>query len=495
MRWLAIAALGSTVATGGCRAGGVPEAWIGARAAVVQCVTAGPHRMAPMLAGWPIPGPPAGFFAGAMEPTALDALGFERDAVVCAMLEPPAPEELGSMAERLEALVQTRAEASRAAMLAGGACTCDAADALGLRSLLRTCLESPTVARCDEESLQAPVAAAMAPLVAALGETPRPLLHWRLVGRTDRPGWFAREHAALLPRYEHGSVVFVPGQPVPRRHNHELVRRLLATDDVAAVVVQHSGRALVVFRESGRWLVIDRFEYPAVDPANVPMFALWDNARVEEALRRLEPPTETRKLELSPKDGNLIEIDRAGLVAIDALLTLVAPLGADALPATSTSPEPKIDRITLQAPFGHEGQVLRAKLRLGAEGRSWAAALPDARLTPTLDELGLPDVPPEGAEDDGPSLVLRGTALERQLFGGIEGWAWMWKRIEMEHPGSVSGRTTAWNYKVPQTDFGDVFPGPLPLAELRGRLAARPYRLQGSLDARREVVELELAPR
>lgn len=495
MRRLAIAALGCSAAASACRAGGGPEPWIGERAAVVQCVTAGPHRMPPMLTGWPTPAPPAGLYARAMDPAALDELGFGRDEVVCAVLEPPASEVLATLEAQLEALVRTRADASRSAMLAGGACTCDAADALGLRSLLRVCLETPTVARCEQENMQGPVGAALAPLIEALGQTARPLLHWRLVGRTDSPGWFARQHTKLLSRYENGSTVYVSGQAIPRRHNHELVRRLLAMDDVTAVAVQNSGQALVVFRELGGRLVIDRFEYPAFDRANVPMLALWDNARVDETLRLLAPPTATRKLELPPDRGNLVEVDRAGLSAIDALLTAVAPLGMGVTPPADTSPEPKVERVTLQAPFGHDGRVLRARVRLSPAGRTWAATLTDTRLSPTLEELGLPDVTPVASDDEATSLVYAGTPLQSQLFHGLENFAWVFKRIEMEHPGTVSGVATQWRYKLPQTDLAEVFPGPLPFPGMRAQLATRPYGLEGSFDATREVLQLELAPR
>lgn len=467
---------------------GVPSAWIAERAAVVQCTTAGPHRMPPIMGGLPAPAIPAGLYARSMDPEALDGLGFARDQVVCAVLESPAEEVLAEMGAGIEDLVQTRANASRAAMQAGGKCTCDAADALGLRALIRSCLESPTEARCDRQQYRGPVGDALAPMLEALASTPRPLVHWRLVGVTDRPGWFVRQSTTLLPRYEGGSTVYVPGQAVPRRNNHAWVKRLLETEDVTAVVVQDAGRAVVVLREVGRWLVLDHLAYPPLDPANVPMLALWDNARLNEIEAWLERPQATRALGFSPKQGNLIEVDRGHLGALDALWNATGPLrsGDTEEPAGRT---PKIDRVTLQAPFGRDGQALRAQVELSATGRAWAGALSKSRVSPTLEELALPLEPP-GREED-----VEWSNVDTPLFDALEDWAWIFKRVELDHPGTIGGTGVHWKYVLPQSDLSDLFGPDGPWSGVRQQLAERPYRLEATVEDDGERLSMELVPR
>lgn len=444
--------------------------------------------MPPLLTRLPGPTVPAGMLARAMDPDALIGLGFGRDAVACAMLVPPDERVLERLPAEVEALMQIRVDASRAAMQAAGRCTCDAAEVLGMRALIRSCLERATEARCDREADASEVSEALAPLQQALAETPRPLVHWRLVGRTDRPGSFARDSAALVARYEGGSTVFVAGQAVPRRHNHAWVKHLLGLPDVTAVVVQDAGRATMVVREVGRLLVIDHLAYPPTEPANVPMLALWDNARLDEAATLLARPTEARSLGFSPAEGNLVEVDGPGLAAVDRAIDAAGPLRGpidEEIEVLATTG--KIDRVTLQAPFGREGQELRARVRLSASGQAWAAGLGGVRMSPTLDELGLSLEPP--AEDDDAAAVA-GPWLR-----ALEPWAWAWKRIEMEHPGTIGGTAQAWDYAVPTSDLSDVFGIDAGWPSLREAIGARPYRLQVTLDRDRETLTAELRPR
>jgi len=482
----------------GCGPDRGPAHFIGERSAVVQCTRSGPHAMPPVWAGLPVPAPPSGLYAGSMDAISLDDLGFERDAVVCAMLSAPPAEAVENLGANIEALSRTRAEAGRLAMQAAGRCTCDTAGALGLRALIRTCMDTPTLGQCDRQAHAGAVADALRPLQTQLAQTPPPLLHWRVAGRSDRPGWFADHLGALLPKYEGGSKVFLRGQGVPRRHNHELLRRLLESEGVVAVVRQGAGQAVVVVRELGRWLVIDRFAYPEIDGKNVAMLAHWDNAQADAIVRLLAAPEPLRALALAPGEGSLVEIDRGLLQTVDRLIEAVGPLAPGRAEVPAPTLESKVDRITVQAPFGRDGRELTILLALSGAGQRWADGVTGDRLTPTLEELALlPEAPAPGEPQVGrpPGFLLRGTPALTQGFEGIEHAGWIFKRIDMEFPGTVGGVGTEWAFALPQSDLSGVFGKDLAFEGLRGEFVKRPYRMTATFEDDRKRMRFALTPK
>jgi hypothetical protein len=481
----------------GCGPGKVPDAWIAERAAVVHCTGAGPLRMPPVMLDLPVPRAPSGLFARGLDPLALDALGFERDTTACAVLEAPRPEAIAASREAFDELIAAQTRFSVDAGQVAGWCTCETAEALGLRGLLLICHNKPTRPECDPERWTHAFETVAQPVIDALSRTPVPLVHWRLVGRTDRPGWFVDHFRELLGRHPGGSTVYVPGAPIPRRNNAQLVTRLFEEDGVVAVVRQDNGRALLVVRELGKQLVFDHFAYPAVDGVHKPWLELLDSARVGDYVAALAKPETRRKLALDPEDGNLVEVDRPLLEALDAWIDVGAVLaGTPGAEATEPDAPLLVDRVTLQAPFGADGTRLVGEVRLSEAGVLWAQALSPARLSPGLDELNLPDAAPAIADQPGPlPYLLQGTSTHTVLFFGLHGLAEAMPRVEMEHPGAIRGDEVRWRFELPASDLAEVFPGSTVLSRLREVLARQPHALELQFDAAREVIRLDLQPR
>lgn len=486
------------LAIAGCSAK-VPEAWISERAAVIRCTSAGKERMPPVLVDQWGPSVPTGLYARAMDPLALSELGFQRDALACATFEAPTEAEIEDVRTSVAALSETYEDASREAIRAAGRCTCDTAEGLGLRDLIASCSERSTREDCEAGYREAELRTALAPLLAALEQTRLPLLHWRLAGETDREGWFLENLSELLSRHEGGSTVYRVGEAVPARGNFELIRGLLEEDDVVAVVRQDAGTALLVVREKGDMLVLDHFSYPAVSNRNRPLLAFLDNANLSEYVDRLKAPSSTRKPDLDPTRGNLVEVDRALLEEVDRMIAFGLPLaGATYDPSAEKreGPDPMIDRVTVLAPFGNDGEVLVARLKLSGAGTQWAQTLTDAISTPTLEELSLSGEGPSfvaGAPIEVP-FVLRGTTTESFLFLGLHRFADWMARVEMNHPSTIQGNSVEWSFELPTADLALGRPD-APLPRLREQLAGSPYRAEAHFEPARDVMRVELRPR
>jgi hypothetical protein len=477
-----------------------PREWIDERAAVVHCTSAGRDRMPPVLVDLPVPYPPSGMFAREMDPMALGDLGFQRDTVACAMLHAPDPDTAERNAEAVATLVETHDEVSAAAASVGTRCTCEIADSLGLEALVLACARRETQARCDVERFQAPMRDALQPMVDALAATPPPLVHWRLVGKTDRPGWLADHEADVVARHSGGSQFYVRGQAVPARRNFELIRGLLEVEGVTIVVRQDGGRSLLVVRELGSQLVLDHFTHPAIQPERSPLLAAFDNAHVEHYVSLLAKPGATRKLVHDPRDGNLVELDRRLLEAFDDSLLGAAPLGGGYPEAQQTREQPEVfvDHVAIQAPFGKEGQVLHVRARLTEDGHDWANLLPPDLLGPTLDELALENaapvfVPPPGAV--ALPFVLRGTPTEALLFHGVHRVPELMRQVEISHPSTVQGKADAWQFVMPTDDLGAIVGADAPAKGLRTALSERPHTIEVGFDAAREHLDVEIEPR
>jgi hypothetical protein len=485
---------------GACGPDRGPRDWIDERAAVVHCTSAGRDRMPPVLVELPVPYPPSGMFAREMDPMALDDIGFRRDTVACAMLLTPQPSEVTFRTEAVAELVRRHDEASSAATSVATRCTCEVADSIGLRELVLACARRETQERCEVERFADDMQAALAPMVEVVRATPPPLVHWRLVGRTDRPGWFGEHEAEIVARHEGGSTFYLRGQAVPARRNFELIRTLLDVEGVTAVVRQDAGRSLLVVRELGSDLVLDHFSHITVQPERMPLMSALDNAHPDHYIALLDKPSATRSLVFGPEDGNLVELDRRLLEEFDESLLAAAPLGGgyEVARETREEPTPFVDHIAIQAPFGKEGQVLRMKARLSVEGRDWANVLSDDRLSPTLDELGIDENaivfdPPRG----GATLpfVLRGTPTNALLVHGLHRVPEFMRQVEMSHPNTVQGKASAWEFRMPTDDLAAIAGVDAPATGLRGSFVERSYVIEARFDATREHLEVEVYPR
>lgn len=482
-----IGAVAAASMVAGCGPDAGPADWIDARAAVVHCTSSGRDRMPPVLLDLPVPAPPTGLYARRLDPMALDDLGFQRDAVACAMLLHPDPTTSG------EALAAARLEAERAAVRLVGGCACEAAALLEARELLPRCVDEPTRRRCDVADQIDAMTEILAPVEAALAQTHPPLLHWRLVGKTDRPHWFARQQETLLGRHEGGSTVFVRGQAVPRRGNGALVDALLAEDDVVAVVRQDSGQALLVVREVGKSLVFDHFRHPAVGDTLMPVLPFIDNASVDRYRALLAKPTQTRKLRLAPGKGNVIEVDVTHLAAIDEAIVSGAELLDDRPAPTRSLPERRVELVTVQAPFGEEGKRLDARIELTSEGARWAALLTSSQLLPGLEGLSLEPVEVPEIETDLP-YVLAGSAFERSVVYGLEAVPTVMREVEDRYPGAIEGTEQEWAFTMPLSDMAGFVSEGSHFSGLRAAFTGREYEATVKVVDEARALEVTLAP-
>ena len=475
-----------------------PLAWIGERAAVVRCTAAGRNPPAPAIQGVPAPPVPTGLLARQLDPIALDDLGFERDTTVCAVLEAPASSTIDIASSGLPAILTLHDSVDREATRIGGRCTCEAARELGLRDLVASCMQTPTVPGCNTDALTGKLAVTLAPLETALGSIELPWTHWRLVGKTDRPGWFVEHVQTLVANHSGGSQVFVRGEPLPARVDDN-VRALVELEHVVAVVRQDSGRALVVARERDGMLVLDHFAQP---PSEVPRAPLTDRifaAQVTTLAAALAPPVTSRAPLSSPDDGTLVEFDRAMLEELDRAAIATSPLLAERfVEPTDTRFVPPVlfDRVAFVAPYGHDGKVLRAIQLLSAEGLAWAQTVGNEPLLGHTDALRLAGRSPEALElPEGMRFALRGTEVEAAGLHGLHRLPEFADALERRAPGAMGGEVSAWRLSAPAGELPPPFDAGAAFAGLRMLARAQAYELSSSFDTGRTRLTIEARPR
>ncbi|PRP92071.1 hypothetical protein ENSA5_51650 [Enhygromyxa salina] len=506
-----LAVLAVATLLGGCGVRkGAPD-WIGSDAAVVRCTVSGPNLELPQLFdAIPSVAVPTGFYARTMDPMALDSLGFERDRVVCATLQAPDAAELDAAATAIDELHEVRNELSRQAHKLGK-CVCAYADALDSRTLVPDCADRPTRLNCElePEAVEA-LATLLAPLNAKLETTEVPRIHWRLFGRTDRPGRFVARYEELLSRHPSGSEVFVPRTPLPPTPGSKLLAGLLALDDVVAVVRQDGGRALLVVREIDDDLVLDHFAYPdwhgagarGVDVELSSLLLHLDDAQLARYREALEPPAQARAPMFTPREGYMVELDRAGLERVDRALLLAAHFAGqryDEARETRVLPPLLVDRFAHQVPYGTEGKALRVRARLTEQGRQWIGETEKVAAFEALPSLGQLDFKPQWqpAVEEGVArlFVLRGQPTERLLFAGASALPDVLAAIETSAPGSIDGDIDDFEVAVPSGPLPGEFESRPGSETLREWLSLTPHELGVELVDGGQIIELELEPR
>lgn len=471
---------------------GAPQ-WVGSDAAVVRCTVAGPNlQLPPLFDELPSPALPTGLLARTMDPIALDELGYERDRAVCATLLAPDAAELDTAATEIDKLIDLRNDTAKRARKQFGRCLCSYADALDARALVIGCIEKPTLRNCDADPEQInALAELLAPLEAQLAATHVPRLHWRLFGRTDRPGRFVARHDQVLGRHLGGSEVFLPRAALPPVPGSELLAGLLTLDHVVAVVRQDSGRGVVVVREIDNLLIFDHFAYPdllgsgarGVDVELLTMLGRLDDEQLAWYRDALAPPEQARELMFEPRKGYLVELDRAALERVDRSLIVAARyagLRYDETVETRELPTVLVDRVAHQVPYGTEGQQLRMRARLSDDGRAWFDAVGDVPAIEALTSLGAIDRPTSFTPAD-PHLaqlfVLRGQPIEQLSFAGASALPLILHAIELAAPGSVKGDIDEFTVTLPSGPLPGQFESRPGIEMLRERLSITPHRL------------------
>jgi hypothetical protein len=488
---------------------GSPE-WIASEAAVVRCVVAGPNlQLPPLFDEVPSPAVPTGLFARSMDPVALDQLGYERDRVVCATLLAPDAARLDAASNSIDELIALRGEVGKQARKLGR-CACSYADALKSKELLPGCIDEPARHNCEADPEQlTKLAELLAPLEAKLATTEVPRVHWRLFGRTDRPGRFVEYHDDLLDRHVGGADVYLRRSTLPPVPGFELVAGLLALEHVVAVVREDGNRALLVVREIGDQLVFDHFAYPDLLEAGVrgldveflTMLPLLDDAQLAWYREALEPPAQTRELLFDPRDGYMVEIDHAALERVDQSLIVAARFAGqhyDPAAETRVVPTLLVDRFAHQVPYGTEGKVLRTRARLTDEGRGWLDAAAGSRAIDGLTNMGHLDVTPEfrPATETGVArlFLLRGQPSEQLLFAGANAMPSVLSAIEAAAPGSIDGKIDDFEVELSSGPLPGVTGRPGAQA-LRERMSLEPHELEIELVEGGRVVAMELQAR
>ncbi|MEM6993847.1 MAG: hypothetical protein AAF721_25255 [Myxococcota bacterium] len=494
---LVLAALVSTAPLG-CSTNKDPAPWIDEASAVVQCTTAGRTRMQPVLLGLPFPRAPTGLYARGLDPMALNDMGYQRDKPVCAALHSPTPEAIRQASEEVPALATMIQQTSRTAVRM--TCGCATAEALGVRELVTACATKPAKACGVTEARKEALTETLAPLADLIESTTLPRRHWRLVGPTDRPTWFAERVSELLGRHTGGSTIYLRGQAVPARDNYVLLRRLLEHPDVVAVARQDGGRAVMVARVIEGMQIIDHFELPALARPMAPIRAYLDNARPQDVVAALDKPVGRYAWGVSPAKGNFFELDTAALERVDAMTVAASSLsGLIYDPADEEREEPPVwvRRIAVQAPFGVEGRALHVRTSLTDLGAAWAAGLDDTRLGADLDPLGLSGDQPRfvAATTPPPPFLLRGTPANRVLVHGIHRMARVMQAMELHRPGAVEGTTLAWDFAMAQGALSLGQGVPSSLRALREQVVQRDYRVTAKLDAAGATLLADITPR
>ncbi len=458
--------------------------------------------MQPVMLDLPMPAIPTGLLARQLDPMALNDMGFEREQAVCASLSRPSEETLQRARADVNTVIDAYRKTGSRARAELGRCACDVARVAKVADLLAPCHDEPHRASCEPTPDEVKrVTELVAPLRQTLTETSVPRLHWRVAGRSDRPGWMARKLTDLLQRHSGGITAFYEGQAIPSRHNHVLIRRLMDVPGTTAVLRLDGGRSVVVIRELDGAQVIDLLTFPPVESRLMPLLPFIDEVQAEQVAAALERPATAWAPPLSPSKGNLVHIERSGLRAVEELVLAAAPLAGETKAPTSLpgrQDAPLVDAVTVQADFGTKGTVLRARLELSAAGAQWAQTLSDGQLGTQLDLLGLPmDVPPLAPPLE-PNVELpyyRGPT-ERLVLDGLLRLPAFLRSLEMIHPNSVQGSLTEWDVSLPAGAIapGGTVPPPLELRDWAERIGAQPHRLRSSFDASRQHFELVLTP-
>ena len=488
---------------------GAPE-WIGSNAAVVRCTVAGPNLELPRLFDEiPSPALPTGLYARTMDPIALDQLGYERDRVVCATLQAPDASELEAALGGIAKLHAQRRELLKSTRKLG-VCRCEYAEALHVRALVPGCLDKPSKRNCElePEQLQS-LQDQLAPFQATLASTEVPRTHWRLFGRTDRAGRFVARQDELIARHRGGSEVFTAAHRLPPQPGTKLLAGLLALDHVVAVVRQDGGRGLLVVREIEDQLILDHFAYPdwysdgltRIDPELHALLAHAEDAQLARYRAALEPPSQRRELLMDPRKGYMVELDHAALERVDrALLTAAryVELEYDEALEQRELPPLMIDRVAHQVPYGTEGEVLRARMRLSEHGREWLASVSGQTVLEAVPALGNADLVPsfQASEPRFAGLfVLRGQPIEQALFAGPSGVPKLLLAVASVDARAIDGEIDEFEVALPSGPLPGELPSRAGLQLLRERLSITAHTLEVELVDGGHTLALELAPR
>lgn len=450
----------------GCRSGRVDGDLFPESTAVVRCTKSGRLRETPRdWLAFPVPRPPTGMFARAMDPAALDELGFQRDASVCAALEAPSSDEVEVVASSLGALDEALARADMELRARSG-CGCVEARRQSADHLFASCRRVRRRDCPDDAALTADVAEMVTDLRGKIADVSLPKRHWRLFGTADRPDRIAVRFPDVVGMYEGGSELFVPGQEPGGGRSDELVAALLAEPEVVAVIRQDGGTAMLVVRSHRGQLVLDHFAYDRLSDRYGRLVSELDRAHIDWHRARLELGSGGGRPEFhfSPSDGSFMGVYGEPLAQVDAMVEAAARMQGlryDRSQEISKRPPVLVDRVEISLPGSADGGSFEAWVHLTAEGVEVVDAATEDQLSVQFGDLAFDDQQPIFEPDEPLDFVGRGQPVERTLLDGIHGFFSVLETVERAQPGAVVGNLDELTVNFPS--------GPLP-----GELETRP---------------------
>jgi hypothetical protein len=170
---------------------------------------------------------PTNFFIRAMAPEDLGDLGFAPKTAVCAALIPNSWDQIetkkAEMKEVREVLDDLAVELRRK-----DACFCSQLRGLDAQWVSPACSQGWARPGCKTHDILAERALApmLAPVGALADELEMPMEHWRIAGRTDRPGFWEHRYRWLKRRFSSSSEAFEPGTPATTGPSKSLINAL-----------------------------------------------------------------------------------------------------------------------------------------------------------------------------------------------------------------------------------------------------------------------------
>jgi len=434
-------------------------------------------------------------FARAMDPAALDALGFQRDVTVCAALEAPSADAVDSAKVALARLNDDLGEFDIELRALSG-CACVEAMRQDVEHLFPSCQRRVRRDDCrPEPKLEAKVAAIAKEVRAAIAGVGLPKHHWRMFGRADRPDRFATRFFDIVGMYEGGSELFVPGQTPTGDRGDALVAALLEQPGVKAVVRQDAGLAVLVVREHASHLVFDHFAYDSVSGRFGTLVSELDDLHIDWHLDALALGIGDPEFHFDLRDGPFLGVYREPLERVDEVVqggSLLVDRRYDRARERHAHPPVFVDRVEVSLPRGEADETLSAWVHLTAAGVEAIEAVGDGQLAVSFDDLPIDPTPPSFEPAVPLPFVARGQPTQSVLFDGLHGVFSVLHAVERANPGALVGNLDVFEITFPSGPL----PGELstrPGAErLRERLSKRPHQL--TVRRAGAAFELELAP-
>lgn len=381
----------------GCTARAPALDWISDSAAVVHCIGVGPDAARPTIHDeLPTVEVPAQFFLRAMAPEDLSDIGFAPNTAVCAALLPYPWIEIDRMETGMKEIRGVLDEMT-VQLRKGDACFCSQLRGLDAQWITPACSRERVRLGCNNQDIIAQ--RALAPKLEAVrelaGSLEIPLEHWRLAGRTDRPGFWEHRYRWLKRRF-HGAVeAFEPSFPATTGPSMLLINRLLEAPGVVMVVRQNGGRSVLVVREPEKGaLVFDLFRKPVYENESLNLLHKLDDLKPEIYLNALAKPTSKMKLPGDLRRSFTTWMSRDGLERVDAATRAIAYFfQLPSLKIVDEEVEPLVASMlwTTSIREGENPSSSEVKLSLTEEGVAWVATLRDEGFSQKIYDLAEPE--------------------------------------------------------------------------------------------------------